>query len=109
MVDQIRFDQSMNKSRVMIENAFGTLKNQWRILKKFNACVDWTHMNTLACCTLHNFCQLQGMLEPIVHDVWRQGDPFVGFVGMHISVPQEGEKTKATTEEMWDALFKSWI
>jgi hypothetical protein len=27
MVDQIRFDQSMNKGHVLIENAFGTLKN----------------------------------------------------------------------------------
>jgi hypothetical protein len=26
MVDQIRFDQSMNKGRVLIENAFGTFK-----------------------------------------------------------------------------------
>jgi hypothetical protein len=40
MVDQIRFDQSMNKGHVLIENAFGTLKNQWKILKKINACVD---------------------------------------------------------------------
>jgi len=34
MVDQIRFGQSMNKGRVLIENAFGTLKNQWKIFKK---------------------------------------------------------------------------
>jgi hypothetical protein len=26
MVDQIRFDQSMNKGHVLIDNAFGTLK-----------------------------------------------------------------------------------
>ncbi len=56
---------------------------------------------------LHYFCQLQGMLELVVHDVWTWGDPFVGFVGMRMSVPQEGEKTKATSEEMWNALFKS--
>jgi hypothetical protein len=50
-------------------------------------------MITLACCMLHNFCQLQGMLELVVHDVWTQGYPFVGFVGMCISVSQEGERT----------------
>jgi hypothetical protein len=33
----------------------------------------------------------------------------VGFVSMHILVPQEGEKTKVVGEEMWDVLFKSWI
>ncbi len=69
MVDQIRFDQSMNKGCNLIENAFGTLKNQCRILKNFNAHVDQTPMITLACCTLHIFCQLQGMLEPMVRHV----------------------------------------
>jgi len=109
MVNQIRFDQSMNKGRVLIKNAFGTLKNWWRILKKINAHVDWARMITMACYPLHNFCQLQGMLEPVVHDVQTQGDPFVGFVSMHILVPQEGEKTKVVGEEMWDVLFKSRI
>jgi hypothetical protein len=23
----------------------------------------------LTCCILHNFCQFQGMLEPMVHDI----------------------------------------
>jgi len=40
MVDQIGFDQFMNKGHVLIKNAFGILKNRWRILKKINACVD---------------------------------------------------------------------
>jgi hypothetical protein len=57
-------------------------------------------MITLACCTLHNFCQLQGMLELVVHDVQTRKDPFVGFACMHISVPREDERTKATGEEM---------
>jgi hypothetical protein len=56
MVDQIRFDQSLNKIHVLIENAFGVLKNRWRIFKKFNACVDRAFMITLACCALPNFC-----------------------------------------------------
>ncbi len=33
----------------------------------------------------------------------------MAFVGMRISIPQEGEKVKAVGEEMRDALFKSWI
>ncbi len=69
MVDQIRFDQSMNKGHVLIKNAFGTLKNRWRILNFFNVHVDQTPMITLACCTLHYFCQLQGMLKLVVRDV----------------------------------------
>jgi hypothetical protein len=30
----------MNKGKVVIENAFGSLKNQWPILKHFNSKVD---------------------------------------------------------------------
>jgi len=33
MVNQIWFNQVMNKGGVLIENAFGILKNQWKILK----------------------------------------------------------------------------
>ncbi len=97
----------MNKGRDLIENAFGTLKNWWRILKKFNVCVYRTPTITLACCTLHNFCQLQGMPKLMVHDAQTQRDPFVGFTGMRILVPQQGERAKATNEEMWNVLFKS--
>jgi hypothetical protein len=49
------------------------------------------------------------MPKLVVCDVQAWGDPFVGFVGMRISVPQEGERVKAIGEEMWDVLFKSWI
>jgi len=36
-------------------------------------------------------------------------EEIVGFVSTCISIPGEGEKAKATSEEMQDALFKSWI
>jgi hypothetical protein len=90
----------MNKGHVLIDNAFGTLKNRWRILKTFNVRVNQAPMITLACCTLHIFCQLQGMLELVVHDVQTRRDPFVSFASMHISVPREGERAKAIGEEM---------
>ena len=35
-----RFDSAMNSTKVTIENAFGTLKNRWRILRHFNSKVD---------------------------------------------------------------------
>ncbi len=33
----------------------------------------------------------------------------MGFDGMHILVPREGERVKAIGEEMQNELFKSWI
>ncbi len=40
------------------------------------------------------------MPKLVVRDVWAWGDHFVGFVGMCISVPQEGERAKVAGEEM---------
>ncbi len=64
-------------------------------------------MITLACCTLHNFCQLQGMVEPMVCDVRTWWDPLVNFTRMCILIPWKGERAKVVGEDMWDVLFKS--
>jgi hypothetical protein len=39
-MDKIRYDFNMNKNKVVIKNAFGSLKNKWRILKHLNSRVD---------------------------------------------------------------------
>lgn len=54
MVDHKRFDSSMNSGRIVIEQAFGSLKNRWRILKAFNMSIDKAGLVTLACCVLHS-------------------------------------------------------
>ena len=53
-----RFDSSINSGRVVIEQAFGSLKNRWRILKGFNMSVDKAALVNLACCVLHNYCEI---------------------------------------------------
>ena len=53
-----RFDSFLNSSRVVIEQAFGALKNCWRILKGFNMSIDKAAFVTLACCVLHNYCEI---------------------------------------------------
>jgi predicted Ser/Thr protein kinase len=42
-VNKISYDSNMNLRRVVMENAFGSLKNKWRILKHFNSKVDKHH------------------------------------------------------------------
>jgi hypothetical protein len=57
-VNKIRYDFSMNKGRVVIENPFGSLNNRWRILRHFNPRVDGAAKVIVACCELHNFCEI---------------------------------------------------
>ena len=40
MMDKMRFDSVVNGGRVVIEQAFGSLKNRWRILKYYNMLVE---------------------------------------------------------------------
>jgi hypothetical protein len=68
----------MNSERVVIEMAFGSLKNRWRILKNFNSRVDKAARITVACCWLHNYCELRNLPEPRGIRGAR-ADPLVGF------------------------------
>jgi hypothetical protein len=53
-----RYDSEMNLRRMDNENAFGILKNMWPILKHLNSRVHKTPKITIACCWLHNNCEL---------------------------------------------------
>lgn len=57
--DHTRFNRTLSKGRVVIENAFGILKNRWQILRDLNVRLQDAPMVTLACCALHNLCILQ--------------------------------------------------
>ncbi len=58
--DQRRFNFRFNKTRVVIEHAFGRLKGRFRcLLDRLHTTRDyWTDM-VMTCFTLHNFCHLQ--------------------------------------------------
>ena len=53
-----KFDESLNSGKVVIEQAFGALKNRWRILKNLNMGVDRAATITPACCVVHNYCKI---------------------------------------------------
>ena len=58
LCDLYRFDSFVNSGRVVIEQAFGSLKNRWCILEGFNMSVDKAALVTLACCVFHNYCEI---------------------------------------------------
>ncbi len=59
-----KYDCNTNKCRVVIENAFGLLKNQWWIWRHFNSKVDRTKRVTITCCILHNSCEMCNEPKP---------------------------------------------
>ena len=73
-----RFDESVNSDRVIIEHAFGALKNRWCIFKNFNMNMNRVATVTLACCVLHNFCEIYRERVPLPEDAAQRPDLFVG-------------------------------
>ena len=107
--DSSRFDSSINSGRVVIEQAFGALKNWWRILKGFNMFVDKAALVTLACCVLHNYCEIHRQRVPVPADERLQRDPHVGFHVGRMQLPREGLPAKLVGEAMREVLFSSWF
>jgi hypothetical protein len=54
--------------------------------------VDKAPCIIMACYVLDNFCELHGILEPIVHDIKERSDPSIGFD--KVNYLQEIEQTK---------------
>ena len=104
-----RFDSVVNRGRVVIEEAFGGLKNRWRILKAFNISVEKAATITLNCCVLHNYCELKRQCVPVLADVRFQHDLHVDFHVGRIQLPRQGLATKVAGEAMQDILFASWL
>ena len=100
------YDSYMNLGRVVIKNAFGTLKNRWRVLKNFNMRVDRAARVIVACCSLHNYCEMQGDLEPQGAD---KKNPLVGFGGRRLPILRDGEPAKVVGEQLREKLYKQWL
>ena len=104
-----KFDSSVNSGRVVIEQAFRALKNCWRILKGFNMSTEKFALVTLACCVLHNYCEINRQRAPIPVDVRLQRDLYVGFYIGKMQLLCESLATKLAGEAMRDILFTSWV
>ena len=73
--DQKKFNKKLSGGRVHVERAFGILKARWRcLLKRLDNEIENVSTVIIACCTLHNICQMNnedyidrdGVLERIL-------------------------------------------
>uniref|UniRef100_A0A1D1XSX7 Putative nuclease HARBI1 n=1 Tax=Anthurium amnicola TaxID=1678845 RepID=A0A1D1XSX7_9ARAE len=71
---QNAFDAAVLKGRAAsVEAALGMLKGRWRILRDLNVGINHAAQTVVACCVLHNMCQIAG--EPEDEDVYVWRDP----------------------------------
>ncbi|KAK9166839.1 hypothetical protein Scep_002030 [Stephania cephalantha] len=58
------FDAALMRGRSVATQAIGLLKGRWRILQNLNVGLNHAPQTIVACCVLHNFCQIAGEPEP---------------------------------------------
>ncbi|KAK9071158.1 hypothetical protein SSX86_009726 [Deinandra increscens subsp. villosa] len=66
---QNTFDEGLMKGRKVVEEAIGLLKGRWRILQDMNVGLSHAPQTIVACCVLHNLCQIAREPEP---EVWKE-------------------------------------
>ncbi|CAN1278439.1 Protein ALP1-like [Linum perenne] len=65
------FDGMLMKGRSVVVDAIGLLKARWKMLQDMNVGLNHAPQTIVACCVLHNLCQIAREPEP---DVWREPD-----------------------------------
>ncbi|KAM7257224.1 hypothetical protein ACFE04_012965 [Oxalis oulophora] len=58
------FDGMLMKGRAVVVDAVGLLKGRWRILQNLNVGLSHAPQTIVACCVLHNLCQIAREPEP---------------------------------------------
>lgn len=99
-----QFDEDLLRGQAKIGNAFAVLKNRWKILEKLNVDVKYAAQTVLACCVLHNFCQIAGEPEP---DEQIDNSPNQDFV-----IPYENEEEAILQIEGMETrriMFIEWL
>lgn len=65
------FDGMLMKGRNVVVEAIGLLKARWKILKDLNVGINHAPQTIVACCVLHNLCQIAREPEP---ELWKEPD-----------------------------------
>lgn len=63
------FDSALMKGRSVVVDAIGLLKGRWRILQDLNVGLNHGPQTIVACCVLHNLCQIAREPEP---EIWKE-------------------------------------
>uniref|UniRef100_A0A5B6YLL8 Putative nuclease HARBI1 n=1 Tax=Davidia involucrata TaxID=16924 RepID=A0A5B6YLL8_DAVIN len=66
---QNAFDAALMKGRKVVEEAIGLLKGRWKILQDLNVDLNHAPQTIVACCVLHNLCQIAREPEP---ELWKE-------------------------------------
>ena len=74
-----RYNYTMCRARIVVENTFRRLKARWRRLKKRNMSVHIPNV-VAAACILHNMCEIHGEQ---FNDAWLQGTMEYGSSSSH--------------------------
>ncbi|XP_030944507.1 protein ALP1-like [Quercus lobata] len=65
------FDGMLMKGRSVVVDAIGLLKGRWKILQDLNVGLNHAPQTIVACCVLHNLCQIAREPEP---ELWKEPD-----------------------------------
>lgn len=65
------FDGMLMKARSVVVDAIGLLKARWKILQDLNVGLNHAPQTIVACCVLHNLCQIAREPEP---EPWKDPD-----------------------------------
>ncbi|OIV93270.1 hypothetical protein TanjilG_23111 [Lupinus angustifolius] len=65
------FDGMLMKGRSVMVDAIGLLKGRWKILQDLNVGLNHAPQTIVACCVLHNLCQIAREPEP---ELWKEPD-----------------------------------
>lgn len=66
---QNAFDEVLLSGRKVVEEAIGLLKARWKILQELNVGLNHAPQTIVACCVLHNMCQISREPEP---ELWKE-------------------------------------
>ncbi|XP_057787442.1 protein ALP1-like [Salvia miltiorrhiza] len=66
---QNAFDEALLKGRKAVEGAIGLLKGRWKIMQDLNVGLNHAPQTIVACCVLHNLCQVAREPEP---ELWKE-------------------------------------